>query len=46
MNPEDKAKIDEEVNNLKSSIESVLGEIQTEENKFSLFGWAKKMFIK
>lgn len=44
-NSADKAAIEEQISNFQENINKVLKEVEAEEGKFSLFGWAKKMFI-
>ena len=43
---EDKTIIGEEIKNLRGSMAKAIKEIKAEENRFSLFGWAKRLFIK
>lgn len=44
-NPEDKAALEAQIKNFQEEINKVLEEVKAEEGKFSLFGWAKKLFI-
>lgn len=44
-NPEDKAALEAQIKNFQEEINKVLAEVKAEEGKFSLFGWAKKLFI-
>jgi len=45
VNLEDKAILEEQIKNFQEEINNVLTEVKNEEGKFSLFGWAKKLFI-
>lgn len=45
VNPGDKAILKEQIKNFQEEINNVLTEVKNEEGKFSLFGWAKKLFI-
>ncbi len=44
-NSADKAAIEEQIKNFQENINAVLKDVEAEEGRFSLFGWAKKMFI-
>ncbi len=44
-NSADKAVIKEQIRNFQENINKVLQEVEAEEGAFSLFGWAKKIFI-
>lgn len=44
-NSADKAAIEEQIKDFQDNINNVLSEVEAEEDRFSLFGWIKKMFI-
>ncbi|MCK4540211.1 hypothetical protein KAU09_03605 [Candidatus Parcubacteria bacterium] len=44
-NSADKAIIEEQIKSFQDNINNVLKDVEDEEKKFSIFGWAKKMFI-